>query len=300
MATGQDTVVQGHDSRFETPGDLFNPLHRVREDRRGELLVALSMPFEDFREILAGDHGKHRPEMVPFHEPGIGRTVDHRHRFHGVFIMRFNGSTKTASAFSHRFPYKFKAPMNLLGLDQTHRRSHRDDLLKCLYEASVHGCLDQHATRRHAGLAGIHDQGIPDRDRSQFRIGICQDDRRIAAAQLQGAGNHPVRTRPCDDSSNPGGAGEDQVIEGLFLQQRSSRLSCRLGPAEHLTIHSGLASKLEKPQLGFWRMFGRLDQDLISSCECLNQLDAEQLEGVVPGGDDPHGSQRDTMQPLML
>jgi hypothetical protein len=75
-------------------------------------------------------------------------------------------------------------------------------------EFFISRALDQHARARRAGLAAVLDDGVDDRRRRRFDVGVGEDELRRLAAQLQRAAGVVARRRRLDRRPGLRTAGE--------------------------------------------------------------------------------------------
>ena len=160
--------------------------------------------------------------------------------------------------------------------------------------------VHQGSSRRHAGLARIGGDRGPYGAGGKIRIGVGKDESGVAATEFKGRRGE-VGGAPFGNAAADGGrTGEDHVIEVMLGEEGRAGFAGGFRPIEFLDGEAGLTGEFEQFLLGAGSVLGRLHGDGVAGNGCLHHLDPQQLNRVVPGGDDGHSAQWRVMKPMLL
>ena len=167
-------------------------------------------------------------------------------------------------------------------------------------EGRGHVFVHEYPSWRHAGLPRVEDHGVPDRPRRKGWIRVGEHDRRIAPAELQRGGKHAFGRSRRHPPTDGGRAGEHQMVEIGIRKQCGTGFAVVRGRLQHAGGKPRGLREFDESQLGSRRALAGLDDDAVAGHDGLKDLDPEQLDWIVPGGDDPDPAEWNASDPCGL
>lgn len=299
MGGWEDGVVDGDVGGTEFGGECSGAGDVSREDRRGEVLVAAAVEAEGVGESGDEDDCERGSEVAAFDEGRGHWAVD-------------DGGGADGGAVAQR------GRIGACGVLATVGDGGGDELLEGVRrgvvdeaadggfgregaeggdEVGVGGLMNEGAAWSHAGLAVVDGDGGPDGAGGLGRVGVFEDEGGVAPGEFEGAGREGWGEGLRDLAADGRRAGEENVVQtartrGVLGEEFGASLARGLGPVEDARWReASFDGELEETELCLGGLFAGLDDDAVARGEGLDHLDAQELDGIVPSGDDGDGAE---------
>src|SRR6266849_5406719 len=290
-------VVHAHRARLYAAGDA-RAARQVPGPHAGVEAVARVVGQADRLLLVADAHDRdHRPEGLVAHDVHLVVDVDQ----HGRLEEEAGQVGAPLAARQHLGAARDRVLHVALDLVDLGREGHGADLDHAslgraladllhlldhlVDEGVVDRCLDVDALDRDADLAGVREPAVHARARGPLQVRVAQHDHRILAAEHEG---HRLEELPAALGDLPAGgdaAGEadhigqlDQVLAGLAVAGHH---------LEDVLREAGRAGQLGAEHGAARRHLGGLDDHGVARHERRDRLADGEVEGEVPGSDDP-------------
>mmetsp|Transcript_39544 Transcript_39544/g.99690 ORF Transcript_39544/g.99690 Transcript_39544/m.99690 type:complete len:710 (-) Transcript_39544:804-2933(-) len=153
--------------------------------------------------------------------------------------------------------------------------------------------LYKHTPRRDAILALVEKHATDRLLHRAFQVGVCKDDQRALAPELQGHLFHVAGARRHDVLPNLCGAGEAQLAHERVVGNGLSAHRPRAGQdVHHAGRDAGLHGQLRKLQRRQRRHLCGLHDARVARGQARGHLPRKHHQGVVPGCDEAHHANR--------
>ena len=165
MGGRQQAVVDRDRRRLQTMEPRRDRSGPTREDRRGEMLIDPFVDRERRLDRVDLDHRHRGPEVVALDDRRIGIGVRDRHRPHPRAAGSLDRPRQRAAACGKRLLDDRPHPLCGVFVDQAPRPRRGGERRERRKERRHRGPLDENSPRRHAGLARIHLDRLPQHPR---------------------------------------------------------------------------------------------------------------------------------------
>ena len=125
------------------------------------------------------------------------------------------GESREVTLVDH--PTEIGGLLRVLAVELGDRRGEAVD------QAITYGTFHQHVVRGDAGLPGVEELTPGNSAGGHIEIGVGSHDGGALATQLEGDGREVLSRSPHDDTTDVGGAREEDVVEGQLQQRRGLR-----------------------------------------------------------------------------
>jgi len=235
---------------------------------------------------LGMEHRDHRTEVVAHRCRCIGGAcVDDEHSLWIVVLVRLRGGLAQDSA-RRSVSGKLDASRPLLIGEPCGQGVIAGMLAEIGDEVAGKIAMDDDPSRRHAGLARVEPGAIADRSGGELRISIAQNNGAVSAGEFEGARGQGLGKTRRDRAPDLRRSREDDVVEPVVIEEPLSGVARRLGPRQSVLIQARASGKLEQGELDPGGSLAGLDDHGVAPGYCLDELDAQELHGIVPGCDD--------------
>ena len=239
-------------------------------------------------------HRQHRAEVITGDQRRCSAAIRHHHRPHPAIARRFHHAAQASGTLRKRCTHLLHASIRLARTDQSHRPRTGRQGRQFRQERAIARAIHQHASRRHAGLSGVHRDGEPDPRRSLSHIRVCQNDRRIMSAEFEHR-RHQARGRRCRHGRTHARATrEHHLVEHSLAHEPLARLGGRVRKRKPSVRQSTRRRQSHEQLLGMRRTLRGLHRDPIARHHRLHQLHPQQAHRIVPCRDDQHMPKRRT------